>query len=301
MQTQGATSPLTRLVPDLSGGVDPDDAFSRVPYEKGFNLLCVLADCLGGDEQMRTFFRAYVGAFKGRTVDSEQFKAFAEEWARQAGRAEQLRALDWHAWFHSPGMPPATRAFDRSLAEASAALASRWVAGETAGCSAADVAGWSSLQRQVLLDQLLDAVREQQQQRQQHGQAAPPAAGAEAAAAGAGAAPLGDAEVMRLGELYGFGLRAAPKGARGGAVNCEEAFRFYRLCLAVSAGGCSALQEILAFLRTNGRMKYVRPLYRDLCSSEQGRAAALPAFQAWRANYHPIAQHMLALDLGLRS
>jgi hypothetical protein len=29
-------------VPDLGEGADPDDAFSRVPYEKGFNL-CVLA------------------------------------------------------------------------------------------------------------------------------------------------------------------------------------------------------------------------------------------------------------------
>jgi hypothetical protein len=26
-------------VPDLSGGEDPDDAFSRVPYEKGFYFL----------------------------------------------------------------------------------------------------------------------------------------------------------------------------------------------------------------------------------------------------------------------
>ena len=30
----GEQHPFTRLVPDLSGGIDPDDAFSRVPYEK---------------------------------------------------------------------------------------------------------------------------------------------------------------------------------------------------------------------------------------------------------------------------
>lgn len=29
-------------VPDLSGGEDPDDAFSRVPYEKGFYFLWYL-------------------------------------------------------------------------------------------------------------------------------------------------------------------------------------------------------------------------------------------------------------------
>eukprot|EP00878_Enallax_costatus_P024387 GHUV01026023.1.p1 GENE.GHUV01026023.1~~GHUV01026023.1.p1 ORF type:complete len:510 (+),score=124.28 GHUV01026023.1:209-1738(+) len=33
---------FTRLVPDLSAGEDPDDAFSRVPYEKGFYFLYYL-------------------------------------------------------------------------------------------------------------------------------------------------------------------------------------------------------------------------------------------------------------------
>lgn len=32
---------LTALVPDITG-VDPDDAFSSVPYEKGFSLLVLI-------------------------------------------------------------------------------------------------------------------------------------------------------------------------------------------------------------------------------------------------------------------
>ena len=31
-------------------GVDPDDAFSSVPYEKGFNFLWHLQDLVGGEE-----------------------------------------------------------------------------------------------------------------------------------------------------------------------------------------------------------------------------------------------------------
>lgn len=278
MAQQGADSPLTALQPDLSGPVDPDEAFSRVPYEKGFALLCALAACLGGDGPMLAFFRAYLAEFKGRTVCSEQFRAFATRWAEGCGRGAQLGALDWAAWLRSPGMPPTIQEFDGSLAQASAALAARWAAGETAGCGPEDVAGWSSLQRQTLLDQLLELVRAQQ-------------------SGGAGAA-LGDAETVRLGSLYGFGKGG---GARGG-LNCEEAFRFYRLCLACAGGSACSLQgEVLAFLKSNGRMKYVRPLYRDLCATEDGRAAALQTYLAWRANYHPIAQHMLSLDLGLRS
>ncbi len=38
----GATHNFTKLIPDLSSGEDPDDAFSRVPYEKGFYFLYYL-------------------------------------------------------------------------------------------------------------------------------------------------------------------------------------------------------------------------------------------------------------------
>ena len=42
VQSLGHSNPFTALVPDLSGGVDPDDAFSKVPYEKGFYFLYYL-------------------------------------------------------------------------------------------------------------------------------------------------------------------------------------------------------------------------------------------------------------------
>lgn len=47
MNTFGANSPLTNLVPSLQD-VDPDDAFSSVPYEKGFALLYHLEELMGG-------------------------------------------------------------------------------------------------------------------------------------------------------------------------------------------------------------------------------------------------------------
>ena len=41
MEKFGADNPLTALVPNLDG-VDPDDSFSSVPYEKGSNFLYYL-------------------------------------------------------------------------------------------------------------------------------------------------------------------------------------------------------------------------------------------------------------------
>jgi len=45
--------PYTHLIPELKG-VDPDDAFSIVPYEKGSNLLMYLEQKLGGAGQYCT-------------------------------------------------------------------------------------------------------------------------------------------------------------------------------------------------------------------------------------------------------
>lgn len=47
VDTFGANNPLTNLVPSLQD-VDPDDAFSSVPYEKGFALLYHLEELMGG-------------------------------------------------------------------------------------------------------------------------------------------------------------------------------------------------------------------------------------------------------------
>jgi leukotriene-A4 hydrolase len=47
-------------------------------------------------------------------------------------------------------------------------------------------------------------------------------------------------------------------------------------------------------------MKFLRPLYRALFKSKMGRQLALDTFTACRASYHPIAQKMVAADLGLK-
>jgi leukotriene-A4 hydrolase len=43
----GHTNPLTSLIVDLED-VDPDNAFSTVPYEKGAAFILFLEDTVGG-------------------------------------------------------------------------------------------------------------------------------------------------------------------------------------------------------------------------------------------------------------
>lgn len=65
---------FTKLVPDLSG-IDPDDAFSSVPYEKGFALLHALQTVVGVPP-FEAFLHDYIQTYKFRTVTSEQFRAY---------------------------------------------------------------------------------------------------------------------------------------------------------------------------------------------------------------------------------
>lgn len=55
----GADHEFTKLVPNLDG-VDPDDAFSSVPYDKGFTFLDYLQRLVGGPSVFEPFLKSYV-------------------------------------------------------------------------------------------------------------------------------------------------------------------------------------------------------------------------------------------------
>ena len=59
------------------------------------------------------------------------------------------------------------------------------------------------------------------------------------------------------------------------------------------------VDRTVEFLGQQGRMKYLRPLYRALSRQPGAREAAVAAFKGNRAAYHPIAAKMVAADLGL--
>lgn len=69
---------------------------------------------------------------------------------------------------------------------------------------------------------------------------------------------------------------------------------------APQAGDDSILPRVTAFLKEQGRMKFLRPLYRAMFQSASAKGLALDTFRALGGGYHPIASKMLAADLGLR-
>ena len=126
VQHFGEEHPYTVLQVELKD-IDPDDAFSSVPYEKGFALLYHLEQVVGGDAVMNPFLRAYCQHFAYGTVTSASFKAFFLGYFQGKVADAKLAGIDWDTWLHKPGMPPDPH-FDRSLVDEAEALAKRWMA-----------------------------------------------------------------------------------------------------------------------------------------------------------------------------
>src|SRR5262249_2372171 len=98
MQRFGADSPLTRLRTHLAG-VDPDDAYSTVPYEKGARFIAAL-ERAAGRERFDRFVRAYLAHFRFTSITTEEFLEFLEQ--EMPGLAERAGAGEW---VHGTGMP----------------------------------------------------------------------------------------------------------------------------------------------------------------------------------------------------
>jgi hypothetical protein len=82
---------LTRLRTNLAG-VDPDEAFSVVPYEKGYLFLRALEDAVGR-EAFDAFLRGYVERFRFRSITSEEFLAMLDE--QLPGATTRVGATQW--------------------------------------------------------------------------------------------------------------------------------------------------------------------------------------------------------------
>lgn len=105
---------LTRLRVPLAG-VDPDDAFSEVPYDKG-NLFLRAIEARVGRARFDAFARRYFDAFRFTSITTEDFLAFV---ARELPGV--LDAVGWQRWVDGAGIPdnaPSSRSAKLDAVEA---------------------------------------------------------------------------------------------------------------------------------------------------------------------------------------
>lgn len=101
IKAQGEDHKFTQLYSNFEDE-DPDDAFSVVPYEKGFNLLYYLEKLIG-KEDFREILRKYIKKFAYKSIEFKNFRDILEEELLEQRKISILSQIDWNSWVYKPG------------------------------------------------------------------------------------------------------------------------------------------------------------------------------------------------------
>ena len=128
----GLNNTYSSLHPVLRGD-NPDNSFSEVPYEKGFQLLYFLESLIGRAE-MKNFLNFYIKEHKLTSITNIELRAtwefFVENMIPGLSGADVntiLASVDWETWMYAPGVPPVTADFSTPEGDQSAALANEYI------------------------------------------------------------------------------------------------------------------------------------------------------------------------------
>lgn len=260
---------FSTLVQCLNDGTDPDEAFSSVPYEKGFNLLFYLENKLGGIKEFDPFIKHYFKKYSKKSLDTFEF--LDTLYAFYPNKKEVLDSVDWETWLFKPGMPPVQK-FDTTLADNVYSLANKWINAANDGLSkdqllasfqSSDVSEFNANQIVLFLETLTTINQ----------------------------GKFNWSKYPDVAELLLQIYHESTKDSQ----NAEVIFKVYKFA---TLANLSSYYQILAnWLGTVGRMKFVRPGYRLLNLVD--RDLALVTFERFKDTYHPICRSLVKQDLGL--
>ncbi|KAL4069032.1 peptidase family M1-domain-containing protein [Scleroderma citrinum] len=261
-----------RLQIDFEHGENVDDAYSRVPYEKGANFLLHLERTLGGLDIFLPYVKNYVETFTGRSIITQEWKDHLYAYYRTYGTKDNMKTLDsvdWNAWLFGEGLVlPVPMEYDVRLAYQSNALADKWNSSRTVTnlselFDAFDLQGLDTKQIIVFLQTLKDF------------------------------SPLPGTHIDFLGNVYG--LTSTP--------NSEIRLRFYEIALldSTSPAAITYAKQAAAWVvgkeaasqhgAVKGRMKFCRPIFRALHVAD--RELAERTYLENKLAFHPIARNLI--------
>ncbi|RYH25594.1 hypothetical protein EON65_15420 [archaeon] len=177
---------------------------------------------------------------------------------------KQVQSIKWVELFCSTGMPRHVPDYSNSLSDTAVKLARMWIENmdnvSVVQTSQDDMKGWSSHQIQIFLEEFIN-------------------------------------HTLPEGTNYSLELLNKMDAAYNftSSHNSEIMFRWQTLCLRSNME--SILPYVVSFITSQGRMKFIRPLYRAMGMSKIGGKLALGTFQQFKDTYHPIARKMVESDL----
>ncbi|CAK68007.1 unnamed protein product (macronuclear) [Paramecium tetraurelia] len=259
----GLESNFSSLHPDTTG-LNPDDSFSEIPYEKGYQFLNYL-ESIVGEQDFKMMLRAYLAQYKYQSIDQQEFQNFLLRYLQEQGvddySTKRYKILEnWNRWVYSPGLPPVfvdfstnklTQALDYSNAyiTADGKQPTNWQ----------DYKTFLHSQKQIFLEDLFKKAENNQLK-------------------------------LTVVEQIDKDLKLTQEN------DFELKFRWFRAIL--TAGDKNRFMQIADFLGAVGRGKMVYPVYRAL--NKLDHDFAVQTFRSHETFYHPIARNNIINILGLK-
>lgn len=261
MKTYGFNDSFSSLHPQLRQR-NPDDAFSTVPYEKGFQFLVYL-ESLVGQELFRKFLQSYVTRFAQQSLVYEKMAEFLMSFLIENEAFDKIKdkEIDWNQWILQPGLPPVDMAvyFKNEALGKADKLAADFIAGqgEITPNNTEIFYDFDMNLKLMFLQYFVDRIDS-----------------------------IDLKIVSLLEQVYHLNNNT----------NSEVAFLWLRLNVLVDNQESYGLVE--SFLSRIGRMKFVRPLYVALNLKHHDFAVEI--FKKNEGFYHPIAVRLIKQDLSIK-
>ena len=189
-----------------------------------------------------------------------EFKSISTmEFARYTSQRFPEVQIDWTGLFMSPGMPLYKPPVDMTVIEDAKSLAKKWLSAshEEVPRESPDVSLWPSGKKCIFINALLE----------------------------------------KSSGLDGTKIRAIAEAYKFLDTNCEVRCSFITLMLQVAPLENSAKEHAVNLATEQGRMKYTRPIYRNLFIVD--KELAQTTFLKHKKQYHPICVKMVSRDLEL--
>ena len=187
-------------------------------------MVIFLLKCLITQEP---YLKAHVEKFAHKSICTSDFKSYIFEFFKTQpdgdSKLKILSSVDWDGWFNTPGMPLVENKFDDSLARVCIRLADQWDAARENHQFPTDEKAFESMNSNQKIMFLEKLLLKEK-------------------------LPL--AILVAMESLY----------CLTEIKNAEIRFRWQWLCL--NAEWESIFPDVVAFITSVGRMKFVRPLYR---------------------------------------
>ena len=254
----GESKSFSSLEPNLLGR-NPDDAFNKVPYEKGFNLLYYLENKVNNDDIFQKFMRSYIDKFKKGVVKYMDFRTFFETFIKNNVKDWEkiLNDIDWDTWVFAPGFPPVENDFSNKYADEVDQAVKDFYENKLGDDFVKTFKDWFTLLKQNFLNKIKESDIE-----------------------------LSETQLEFLNEKLEL---------IQGKYNVEVSCSYYLTVLYHGTLSTKFEESLVDFLGKHGRINYIRPLFSAL--ARRNKELAIKTLDKYRNFYHSIIIKYIEIDL----